>query len=204
MKFIWNQNPLATVVELDEHDKRILRLRIEVDCLRNRIEEAHFDLNSEDRAWHNKAIKERTLEEAVDAALKALDLTRLTDEKLDQLLAEYVSELASEHCGDCTCVACSCSKCRAEELVGTNTTEGLGKHEGSYISGIFAPKVGAPARTLAEAIEHLRDYKPTKGEAWAKYTDEEFNQYVPRWTAEAKRAHAWLVAYQAAHFASVE
>jgi len=198
MKILWNQNPLATVIELDDADKRLLRLRIEVADLRERIGMAHFDLNPPDREWHNKHVKERTLEEAVDAALKVLDLEYVTDEKLDEWLADYVKDLAGEHSGDCTCVACSCSKCRAEDLVGVNTTKGLGKHPGSHVSGAFKPKDGR-VPSLQEAIEHLRE--PKFVNTWT-HRPEDFDQYIPRWTAEAKQACEWLVAYQREHFGS--
>jgi hypothetical protein len=194
MKIIWKENPLATVIELDEHDKSLLRLRIEVADLKERIGMARFDLNPADREWHNKNIKPRSLEEAVDSALQML--YESTEERLNEQFNEYVNDLAGEHCGDCTCVACSCSKCRAEDLVGVNTTKGLGKHEGSCIAGAFWPKDGR-VPTLQEAIESLRN--PKFVNTWTSRR-EDFDQYIPRWTAESKRAAEWLVAYQREHF----
>ncbi len=48
-----------------------------------------------------------------------------------------VDALKNAHCGDCTCIACSCDKCHAEELLGIHTTRGLGKHEASYVEAAF-------------------------------------------------------------------
>jgi hypothetical protein len=211
MRIIWNQNPLASVVELDNFDRQILRLKIEVAALRDRMYEAHFDIDPEQRKWRNEHTdKKRTLEESVAAALVSLDVGwtdgegmrdgKTWDQWLDAEVEEYVAELAGVHGGDCTCVACSCLKCRAESLFGTNTIEGLGKHGGSYVDSVFRPKDGR-VPTLDEAIASLRDYKPVRSEAWGKRDN--FDAHVPRWTAEAKSAHAWLVSYKAAHFGAV-
>ena len=214
MQIIWNQNPLATVIELDEFDKRLLRLRIEVDYLTNRIMEAHYDLNPPDREWHNEHIKSRTLDEAVVAALQVLGAPFVLGEEkraghtfieyLEKRLTDSVEALAGAHCGDCTCVACPCDKCRAESLVGTDTTSGLDKHAGSCVSGAFASRPDGGTPSLEDAIESLRNYRPTKGPAWDKFSEEEFQAYVPRWTEEAARARGWLIAYQREHFGTLE
>jgi hypothetical protein len=210
VKIIWNQNPLATVVELDDFDKRILRLKIEVAALRDRMYDANFDIDPEQRKWRNENTdKKRTLEESIAAALLSLDVGwtdgdgerhgKTWDQWLDAEVEEYIAELAGMHDGDCTCVACSCLKCRAESLFGTNTTDGLGKHAGSYVDGAFAPKDGRTP-TLDEAIESLRAPKFVRPESWKR---DDYEVHIPRWTAEAKDAHAWLVSYKAAHFGAV-
>jgi hypothetical protein len=213
MKILWNPNPLATVIELDDFDKRLLRLRLTVEKLQQRMFEAYFDLNPQDRAWHNKEVGDRPLEAAVEAALKALDVPyvggdekrsgKSFEEYIDEQLDECVHELSSVHCGDCTCVPSSCMKCYVEGLVGTNTTAGLDKHAGSSVQGAFmtGPK-GGLVPTLDEAIESLREYRPTKGDGWGNRSDEEFQSHVPRWIEEAKTAHVWLVAYRREHFAT--
>jgi hypothetical protein len=212
MHIIWNPNPLATVVELDEYDRQILRLKIEIDLLRNRMYRAHFDLDPTMRAQRNEPPgKRRTLDEAVTAAIASLDVAftdgegerrgKTWEQLLDAELADHIRELAGIHFGDCTCEPCSCLKCRAESLIGVNTLAGLGKHEGSHVADAFTARLDAIVPTLDEAIDSLTNYRPTKGPCWDRHTDAEFQRHVPRWTQEAASAAAWLVAYKAEHFA---
>jgi hypothetical protein len=210
MKILWAPNPLATVVELDEVEKRLLWHQLKIKNLEERMFTAHFDLDPIDREWHNKHVGERSLEAAVAAAIAALDVAYIDgDEKrrdksyaeeIDKTLGDAVAALAGAHCGDCTCVPCGCSKCFAEGAIGIDTLAGLGKHEAHAIAGVFRPAPGEPtAKTISEALEMLRDHHPVKGRGWEKCTDEAFQAHVPRWIEEAKRAHTWLEAYRKEH-----
>jgi hypothetical protein len=215
MKIIWKPNPLATIVELDEFDKKLLRQRLEIEDLKERNFSAHFELDPESRAWHNKEIKERSLEEAVTSALKKLDVSyvqgdekrgtepKLYSEHLDEEFDLYVKELSAKHCGDCTCVACSCLKCRVEELIGVDTIKGLKKHAAYKIDSAFDTQTGSddPKILLDRALSTLRNYNPVKPESWSG-GNESFQVHVPRWLSEAKEAHDWLLAYQKEHFSS--
>ena len=194
MKIIWTPNPLATVVELDEHDRALLWHRLKIERLEEQIVQAHFDINPETREWHNKHVKERTVDEAIAEALKMLTVDGV-DDRISKNSTDYANELAAKHSGDCTCVPCSCLKCHAETLMGVDTIAGLGKHEASYIEGAFAED-----RTIAQALDYLKDYRPTKGKGWERHTEEEFQIHVPRWVEEAKGAYAWLEKYREVHF----
>ena len=203
MRIVWNQNPLATVVELDDFDKKLLWHRMKIAQLEEMIGEAHFDLDPEHQEWCRTALKERCPVDFVADARKNLDYPYICgdekrrdksfDEYIEERAGEYADELALVHVGDCTCIACSCLKCHAERLIGVDTIPGLGKHEASYIGGNFTSKDGVP-RTLDEVIAHLADYEPKDVPEWGL-------PHVDRWREEAKRAHAWLVAYQREHFA---
>ena len=208
MKIIWQPNPLKTIVELDEADKRALRLKLEVEELKEIISSAHFALDPNHREWVMKHASVKPTEEPAVEALRILDLSYVRgdterggkkfDAYLDERLDYCVKALTEAHEGDCTCFPCSCEKCWAESLVGIDTTPGLGKHPGNYIQSAFrlrAPDCHEP--TIDEALEYLRDYKPIKGKGWEKYTDEQFQSHVPRWTADAKRAYEWLLNYKA-------
>jgi len=193
MKIVWNPNPLLTVVELDDFDKRLLWHKVKIKELEERIISAHVDLAD--------IGKGRSLEESVAQAIRSLDVNRVFDEgkgknsfngRVDHLTAEYTKELTLGHIGDCTCVPCSCLKCHAENLLGIDTLAGLGKHEAAKIGGAFAPE-NKPARTLSEVIAYLADYESQDVPDWGL-------PHVPRWREEAKRAHEWLVAYQREHF----
>lgn len=208
MKITYKDNPLATTVELDEGEKRELRLKLKLEYLEERISSAHFDLDPAHREWKQKHLNQAvTIEDSVTAALKSLDTGflldgeerngRTLDSYLDERLGYYVEALREEHEGDCTCIPCSCIKCHAESLVGVDTIAGLGKHPGSKLSGLFqTPKGGGPEPTIDEVLEKLRDYKPVKGPGWERYTEEDFQRNVPRWTAEAKHAYDWLLEYK--------
>lgn len=187
MNITYAQNPLATVVELDDHDRAILRLKLEIEDLEDKIVSAEYDLKKG----------------KIDEARAELDYSWMDGEKkaarearFAEMVAYYEAELRSYHVGDCTCVACSCDKCHAEVMFGIDTTKGLGKHAGHKIACAFG-KDGA--RSIDEALAYLRDYDPQpqagREEAWAKLGG--WAQYVPRWKAEAAEAFEWLKHYKA-------
>jgi len=187
MRIIWNPNPLLTAVELDDADKKLLWHQMKVHVLEERISEADFDLDPEHQKWCRDALKDRCPVDFVAEAQKSLDYPficgdeKRNDKTFDEYITEradvYAAELLLGHSGDCTYVPCSCLKCHAEAMIGVDTIPGLGKHEASYIGS------ASDGRTIDEAIVYLR------------------HAHVPRWIEEAKRAHAWLVAYQREHFA---
>jgi len=202
MRILWNPNPLLSIVELDDADKKLLWHRTKIERLEGRIASAHFDLDAKHGERLKSIGKGRSLEAAVAEAQRDLNYAHVCgdekrggktfDEHIDDLVREYAEELSSEHSGDCTCVPCSCTKCHAETLVGVDTIAGLGKHEASYIGDAFAPR-GASPRTIDEVIAYLSDYEPKDVQEWGI-------PHVARWREEAKRAHEWLMAYQREHF----
>lgn len=206
MNIIWAKNPLTTVVQLDDFDKKLLWYRIKSECLEEAIGQAHFDLDPKHQEWCKTALKERCPTDFIADARRHLDYLFICgDEKrndksfheyISELTQEYVTELAAYHTGDCTCVPCSCLKCRAEELVGTDTIAGLGKHEASFIAGAFTGKDGT-VRDLDEALIYLKDYEPKNVAEWGK-------PHVSRWREEAARAYRWLSDYKREHFTNVD
>jgi hypothetical protein len=202
VRIIWNPNPLATVIELDDHDKALLRLRLKIEDLQERLLIAHFTL-SRDGGKAPLADRVATAVAKMDVVFILDDERRdglSFDESLDAELVRTVDDLAGVHSGDCTCAPSSCLKCIGESLVGTDTTAGLGKHPGAKIYNAFLPaSKGDPVPTLEEAIDSIRDFRPTMGPEW-KRGEEDFKQHVPRWIREAKEAHEWLLAYQREHF----
>ena len=128
---------------------------------------------------------------AIERDLREWD--EYSEGNVDRWLGFAVGALdADAHCGDCTCVPMTCTKCMAEEWLGINTIKGCGKHGLYKIDGAFRRNGGA-AVSIEEAIENLRNYDPKAD--WAGW-----EVHAPRWMAEAKRALGWLIAYRDAHF----
>jgi hypothetical protein len=205
MKITWNKNPLLTTIELDDAEKELLRWKIKAEELTDLIEEAKYDLKQVDRPPKN-----RTAEECISAATNALKSYDLyagitgegsLDKRVDEVLGYYIEALGESHCGDCVCVACSCTKCHAEVLLRVDTMPGLGKHAASKIGTAFGKD---NELSIEEAIASLENYKltpPTKQselDGWAKCGG--WDQHVPRWTKEAADAATWLKQYRDKHF----
>lgn len=198
MKITWAPNPLRTTIELDEHEKRWFRERLRSLYLENCITSAHFTLSAE---WQRNG---KTPEESMAEAVRTLDMGFTTcgeerngetlEKRLDEQLASYLEDLAGEHSGDCTCVPCSCTKCYAENILGIDTIKGLGKHEASKI-GVFFKGDGV---SIDDVVDRLKDYRPvyTPNPNWP---EADWQQHVPRWTEEGRRAHEWLTMYRDKH-----
>lgn len=196
MKITYNKNPLLTTVELDETDKTLLWHKIKINELEERVSDAAFCLTE------GKYFDIERARKAVDTdyywADKDNEKSEI-DKRCDTLLAHFIEELNSTHVGDCICVACSCSKCHAESILGIDTIAGLGKHEANYIDGAF----GADnQRSIEEAIEILSKFEINpqdyQTEGWLKMGG--YEQFVPRWKQQKANAHAWLVNYKNQHF----
>lgn len=204
MKITYTPNPLAAVVELDEHETEILRLKMKIEQYEDLLYGAHFSLTQNE--WYSKSIKPRTLEEVVDEARKSVDpdywcsdnQSKL-DERVNQLLELYLHELKMPHVGDCTAVPMSCIKCHAETILGIDTLGTASKFVLNQIYLAFSrwnPETKLHDKSevsLDEAIEKLRTYNPTA-------TWDGWEQYAHRWAIEVKEAHAYLVNYRNTHF----
>ena len=195
MKITYAENPLFTTIELDDHEKEVLRLKIKVNELEERISSADIYLDPGNAHWVMKETKRHqphTLETLIEQVRKdyldidyiwaEADAERSLDKRVDVLLEHYLDELMSCHGGDCTCVACSCGKCHAEGLLGINTIEGLGKCCASKVNSAFGKD---NERTINEVLESLLNYNPVASAAWDK---------------AGASAHAWLLNYRDTHF----
>jgi hypothetical protein len=195
MKINYNKNPLFTTIDLNETEKKELWYKIKIAEMEELLFSAAFAL---------KEGQYFDLEEArrsVDMDYYCTDEKSPLDERCDILLEHFLGELQSRHVGDCTCVACSCSKCHAESFLDINTMKGLGKHSANKIDGAFGKD---NEKTIDEAIASLANYEINpdnfKDPAWEKLGG--YEQYIPRWKAEAVAAHDWLVKYKNEHFSN--
>jgi hypothetical protein len=191
MKINYHKNPLYTTIDLDEHEKQMLWHKIKINEMEELLFTAHF--NAEEGKYFNLAEVRRVL----NPEYYCNDEKSGLDKRVDMLFDYYLDDLQSSHAGDCTCVACSCSKCQVESLLGIDTIKGLGKHSAYKIDSAFGKN---NEKSLDEALETLANYNPVKGEGWERSTQEEFDKHIPRWKAEAKVAYEWLVNYKKEHF----
>lgn len=187
MKIIWQPNPLYSTVELDDHDREVLRLKITIEEMNERLCDAHFNLQEGERFNPDRARHAVQLEKWIG---KDSDM----EKRIDMLFAYYVEQLeGGTHVGDCSCVPCTCDKCLAEDMLGVNTIKGCGKHQLYKIDGAFGAKNDGSV-SLEEAIAKLDAYVPkAEWDGW--------EAHAPRWKAEADRAAIWLRAYRDQHFA---
>lgn len=192
MKITYTPNPLETIVELDEHEREMFKLKLKLEQLEERIFGAQYHLGMNPYAPNQLDIEKakRDLEYDEDKV----------EARINELLEHYIEELRSSHRGDCICVAMSCSKCHAESLLGIDTLAPFpGKHQMHHVASAFScwnPETeqhDKPEVSLDEAIQKLANFKPSATWAgWEVHTD--------RWAAEAKTAHEYLVNYRNTHF----
>ncbi len=190
MKINYNKNPLYTTIDLDENEKKELWYKIKLERLEDLLYEAHFYL--EEGSFFN--LEKAKLSANPDYFLSDNDNEKSSlDQYCDRMLESILLNLKANHIGDCTCVPCSCLKCYGEGLLGINTLEGLGKHSAYKIDRAFGEN---NERTLEEAIDSLKNYNPqvSNPKDWEKLGG--YEQYIPRWTSEAKLALDWLVNYK--------
>lgn len=207
MKIIYNENPLRTTVELDEHDRQVFWLKLKIEELQNSLFSVHFNLMEGEYFDIERARKKA--EPGFYFKEDHQEKTPL-DERVDNLFKDYVEELLGIHSGDCTCVPCSCMKCGAEEILGINTL-GIntlklfpGKHQLSQIDAAFSYRENGDIkhRSLNEALTYLRDHKISreKPESWKRITQTEYESYIPRWEQVQSEAYEYLKKYAKEHF----
>jgi hypothetical protein len=206
VKITYTPNPLNTVVELDEHEKRELWHTLRFNEMLDMLFSVHYEMTCKKEGPDFERIKrEVDPDYYLNDDEGTPDKTKL-DKRCDELLEHYLEELKGSHIGDCTCFAMSCSKCHAESMLGIDTIKGLGKHPGHKIQSAFSYREGDvwKERTIEEALEYLRNYdpKPTSDSGWDKVGG--FEAHVPRWKSEAKIAYEWLLEYQATKLQPVD
>lgn len=208
MKITCTPNPLNTIIELDDHEKEVFKLKLRIEAYEDMLFSAHWSL-TRSAEYLAGLPRPKTIEEARAAAIEELDPeywcaeNNKLDARVEELLQHYIEELKSNHVGDCTCCPASCSKCHAESMIGINTIKGLGKHSAHKIESVFSrwnPETqqhDRPEVSLVQALEKLRTFQP-------KATWEGWEAHAERWAKEANAAYEWLKAYQEQHFPDLD
>jgi len=187
MQIVYKQNPLRTEVILDEAEKKELWYKTKIEEMRSVISNAFFRLEEGDCLNLQRAREILDIKRFYSSKDKKAEI----DERTDESYNEYLDALRDLHIGDCTCVAMSCIKCRAEDMLGIDTIKGLGQHAASFIQGTFSKD--GKEDSIEDALDYLRNYKPhADWEGWEVHAE--------RWRQEAKEAYEWLVKYRDEHF----
>lgn len=195
MKITYTQNPLDTIIELDEHEQKEFWYKLKIENLIERLFSVHYEFTYKKEAPNI----EQVLREVNPDHYMADEGQDPVDRRADEMLVYYLDALKGKHVGDCTCVPCSCDKCHAESMLGIDTIKGLGKHQAYKVDS------ASKDRTINEAIDYLKNYEQhiqfndallTRG--WK--TRENYEQYIPGWVQEAHAAAAWLEQYRNEHF----
>lgn len=167
MKILHTQNPLKTRVELDKRDVSFIRKSLEIEELENAIYQFAPD--------------------------KYVEIIELAASEIERCLPYYLSALADEiHCGDCTKVPCSCTKCHAEAHLEIDTLIGI---RSPYYAGKAFDEEGV--ETLDQAIQYLKNNP-------AKVTWEGSEPYVAGWQLQQDQTIEDLVKYRDKHFGQKE
>jgi hypothetical protein len=167
-KITYTSNPLNSVIELDQNQKREFYQLVKNYELKDIIYAIRYRL------------KEKIPD--TDDIIRLCKLSK-SDEYVNQLYESLLDSLDDGHYGDCICVCCSCTKCMAEELLGINTIAGLEPHSANWISCSFSN-----GETLDEAIEYLKE--PLTRKQDIKQSD------YDRWSKERVDALHWLIEYR--------
>jgi len=195
MKIIYAPNPLRTIIELDDHEKKEFWYKLKIEEMLCQMLDAPFCMNENDKYFDLKRARE---ELNIDSLYKQEGETQSKiDQRIDEMCEYYIKALMDIHRGDCTCIACSCDKCYAPEIRGINTITELRKHEASKIGSAFWQGKDLPERSLSEAIEILsKPVEYPKTSIRNGYTDEQFQYHIPRWNQEQANACEWLKNYR--------
>ncbi len=164
MKITYTQNPLDTIVELEPHEVELFRLKLKIEIYEDKMFSAHYALHT---TLDTEKAKEEAMKE-LDPNKWCTDEMSLVDARVEELLQHYLEELKSSHVGDCTAFPMSCSKCRAEQLLGIDTLKPYpGKSVLHVINLAFSYKEGEEFKTrdLAGAIEWLKAGGETRAKA---------------------------------------
>lgn len=193
MKITYAQNPLNTTIELDEAERKALLAKITIEQLKEEIGHAAFLLGNKEHAGTPADVLKATDSlvrcDASFYSAAGEEEGNPFDQRCEEILNNGIADLKLPHCGDCTCVPCSCFKCYMEELLGISTLNGLGKHEGHKLSTFKADA------TADEIIAELAAYDPYKKCSWGTPD----KALADRWKSEAHNAMNWMIKYKAEH-----
>lgn len=188
MKIIYNKNPLLTVVELDENEKKEFWYKIKIKEMEELLFSAHHFIEDPKHQDSAKKYLEPSYYMSEDGKSQL-------DERCDELLAIFLADLGGIHSGDCTCVPASCTKCYAESILGIDTIKGLSKYSANKINTAFGKD---NEKSIDEVLDSLLNYKPIISAQEQKKWDNigGYDKHLPKWQLDAQKAYDWLLNYK--------
>lgn len=196
MKIIYTENPLYIKIKLNKYEKNELWYKIKIDIMEDLLFMSHFYLE-ENKRFDLKEAKKYLIP---DYYLDEDDVEKSPiNKRTDLLLKHFIEELNSFHMGDCTNVACSCSKCLAEDKIGINTLSGINSNQINLINEAFQ---NVENNSIVNAISYINNLqlnlKNFENYNWEKIGG--YEQYLEKWNQNKIKAHNWLLAYKEKHF----
>lgn len=197
-------DPLNAKVELTEAAKREFAWRmIMEDVFGNTIYSAYHDLDPKNKSFFDSLKRQKNPQQ--DAFRKLESYVKMwfgedeTDgddgvgDKLFERLKDWshvnfsIEELNMPHAGDCTAVACSCSRCQAESVLGINTLLS-GKHVNYRLAGMYFEET-ATQEAKDEAARKKQEFAEKYPSPMSAVDREAMiKAHQPRWDREAATA----------------
>lgn len=177
MKIEWNENPLCTKVHLDEQSLEFIKIAVRQDAAYSALIRLSIKF------------EEYNFGDAKEILKKFFD--RDDADNYHEEIETYKLALLEDHDGDCICVPMSCHKCRAEEMLGLSTIEGLRKHPANYINNAFQD-----GRNIDQALDYLKNYKAKADERMKEIYPDTWQEWEMSWEKDAQRAYKWLSRYK--------
>jgi hypothetical protein len=179
---VYTENPLAQKILIDEKEREILRLKIRVEDLEDKLCSISNILDSK-KSEYEKLTESRQECNIFDSADKEKEYNAFIEKRLQ----EYDRELTREHGGDCTSIPCSCMKCHAENFLGVDSLGEISNSSAYRILDAFNERSGN-CKTCEEAIIYLKEHPPLVNSEYAAHRE--------RWIADHQKAIEYLEKYQ--------
>ncbi len=184
MKIIYDQNPLKSIIELNDDEKRILKLNIKIDALYDGIYDALYYIDTD------LDLTKQSLTNCVQSEVVENNIN--LDEEVEQMYDSLIDSITQSHNGDCICEPMTCAKCLAEGFIGISTTKGINKYALYYISSAFGDD---GTNTISQALVNLKiPFEIIDGD------DEYTISNKTKWNDERNKAYNWLLTYKDTHF----
>lgn len=179
MKIHYHRNPFKSKITLTSIEKKELLYKLTIKRLHSMMDMASAYLSRSRPRLFNP---EKALN-SVNIQYRSAngELPSQFDLQCQQEFDEMLKALSGEHLGDCVQVACSCTKCEAESLLGINTLPNMHQKTGGLLFEAFRLENEEDSHDDPErAMSYLQDLR---------------NKSIDN-TSEVDAAIRWLTAYR--------